>query len=380
MADLPVAVVGGGLVGMSLALALHRQGITAEVFDGRERGAGANDRRILALSHGTKQTLEWLGIWQGIDATPINTIHISQRGRAGRTVIRAADEGVPALGHVASMHELYKTLDKAVTAADIVYHDNTRVGSVIPNTQHISFRAGKEAQAARLIAYAEGVVDDSANAITDIHSRDYRQHALTAIVTISDAQPNTAWERFTPEGPVALLPFGQTFALVQTCPPDAAAALTAMPDAEFLAQLQERFGQRLTFTGTGPRHAFPLGLRYRRAAVAERQVWLGNAAQTLHPVAGQGFNLALRDVRELARVLTNKEDPGAHHVLQRYTHMRSLDRRSTIGFTDTLVRLFSNGSPLLGRLRGAGLLGLDLLPGARSFVARRMMFGARSWP
>ena len=376
MSELPVAVIGGGPVGMSLALALYKQGITAEIFDARERGAGLNDRRILALSHGTKQTLEWLGAWQGIDATPITTIHVSQRGRAGRTVIRAEEQRVPALGHVASLHELYKVLDKLVREAGIPYHDNIRIDQVIPGQQSAGFLAGNENRQAQLVAYAEGVVDTAASIV----SRDYEQHAVTAIVTVSNAPKGTAWERFTDEGPVALLPFGQAFALVQTCTPDVAATLTTMPAAEFLAQLQTRFGQRLHFAGTGPRFSFPLGLRYRHSAVAERQVWLGNAAQTLHPVAGQGFNLALRDVRELARTLANAADAGSADTLDSYARKRRMDRRSTIGFTDTLVRLFSNDNPLFGHARGAGLLGLDLLPAARSFVARRMMFGARAWP
>ena len=376
MSEIPVAVVGGGPVGMALALALHRQGIAAEIFDARERGAGLSDRRILALSHGTRQTLEWLGAWQGIDATPICTIHVSQRGRAGRTVIRAAEQRVPALGHVASLHELYKILDREVRATGIPYHEKIRVDTVATSACGVSFLADSESRQARLVAYAEGLVDSTAA----IASRDYEQHAVTAIVTIRKAPAGTAWERFTDEGPVALLPFGQAFALVQTCTPDAATALTTMPAAEFLVQLQTRFGQRLHFSGTGPRHSFPLGLRYRHTAVAERQVWLGNAAQTLHPVAGQGFNLALRDVRELARTLADAADPGSAETLASYARKRRIDRRSTIGFTDTLVRLFSNDNPLLGHARGAGLLGLDLLPAARSFVARRMMFGARAWP
>lgn len=362
---------------MALALALHKQGIRAEIFDARERGAGLNDRRILALSHGTQQTLEWLHAWRGIDATPIRTIHVSQRGRLGRTVIRAEEEHLPALGHVASMHELYKTLSHATTAAGIVYHDNTRVESVTPeDNTHARFQVGGQQMSARLVTYAEGVVNDTA----DIGMRDYGQHALTAIVTVKTAPPATAWERFTDEGPIALLPFGNAFALVQTCTPEAAATLTAMPASEFLTQLQKRFGNRVTFAGTGPRFAFPLGLRYRHSTVAERQVWLGNAAQTLHPVAGQGFNLALRDVRELARTLANAPDPGSADTLQIYARKRRLDRRSTIGFTDMLVRLFSNSNSLLAHARGTGLVGLDLLPPARSFVARRMMYGARSFP
>lgn len=361
---------------MSLALALHKLGVDCEIFDARERGAGLHDKRILALSHGSQQTLQWLGAWQGIDATPIATIHVSQRGHAGRTLIRAEEERVPALGHVVSMHELYKVLDKAVAAAGIPYHGNARVDAVTVTPHRASFVAGTERYGAQLLAYAEGVVDDGAR----IGRRDYRQHAVTAIVTSEGAAPGTAWERFTPDGPIALLPFGHSHALVQTCTPEAAAELVALPAGQFLAQLQARFGTRVRFKGATPRHSFPLGLRYRHSAIAERQVWLGNAAQTLHPVAGQGFNLALRDVRALAQCVARASDRGDAATLRDYARGRRIDRAATIGFTDTLVRTFSNDHRWLAHLRGAGLAALDLLPPARSLVARRMMYGARAWP
>ncbi len=376
---LPVAIVGGGPVGMALALALHKQDIAAEIFDERERGAGLKDRRTLALSHGSRQTLEWLGAWQGIDATPIHRVHISHCNHAGRTVIRAEDEGVPALGHVASLHEIYKALDKAVAKAGIAYHEHTRISSVHAEAQQASFIAGSAPGMAKLVAYAEGAIDTNKMDPEEINTHDYGQHAVTAIVTSNDAPANAAWERFTPHGPIALLPFGQAFAVVQSCSPEDVARLTAMSAAEYLAQLQSHFADRMHFVGAGPRYTFPLGLRYRRSAIDARQVWLGNAAQTLHPVAGQGFNLALRDARALTRVIVDAVDPGSADVLAAYAANRRVDRRSTIGFTDMLVRLFSNNNPVAGHFRGAGLLGLDVLPPVRSFIARRMMFGARAF-
>ena len=364
---------------MSLALALRKQGISSEIFEARERGAGLMDRRILAISHGSKQTLEWLGAWQGIDATPIHHIHVSHRGHAGRTVIHAEDERVPALGYVASLHEIYKTLDKAINAAGIPYRDNARIDNVMSEPAHISFNAAGESLQAQLIVHANGAIDASSVANGDIHTQEYDQHAVTAVVTLRDAPKYTAWERFTPDGPIALLPFGDAFALVQTCTPETVTTLTAMSAAEFLFQLQIHFGQRLQFIGCGPRYAFPLGLRYRRSSIAGRQVWVGNAAQTLHPVAGQGFNLALRDVRELASVLSAADDPGGNETLKNYARRRQVDRRSVIGFTDLLVRAFSSDNPLLAHPRGVALTALDLLPGVRSFVAKRMMYGARAW-
>ena len=364
---------------MALALALHKQGVSAEIFEARERGAGLKDRRILALSHGSQQTLEWLGAWRGIDATPIHHIHVSQRGRAGRTMIHAEDEGVPALGYVASLQEIHKALDKAISADGITYHDNARIDNVMADTTQVSFNAADETRRTQLIVHASGAIDADSSSKEDIRAREYDQHAVTAVVTLRDAPKNTAWERFTPKGPLALLPFGDAFALVQTCTPQAATELTTISAAEFLSQLQIHFGQRLQFIGCGPRYAFPLGLRYRHSSIAERQVWVGNAAQTLHPVAGQGFNLALRDVRELASVLSTVDDPGSNETLKRYARRRQADRRSVIGFTDLLVRAFSNDNPMIAHPRGVALTVLDLLPVARSFVARRMMFGARAW-
>ena len=190
---------------------------------------------------------------------------------------------------------------------------------------------------------------------------------------------NVAWERFTPQGPLALLPCGDEYAVVYTCAPVEAERLVALGDDGFLAVLQTHFGGRLQFTACTSRHVFPLGLRYRPSPVGPRSVWLGNAAQTLHPVAGQGFNLALRDIMQLARTLTDAADPGAATLLAHYAAARRLDRNGVIGFTDTVVRLFSNDTPLLREGRGLALLALDLVPPLRSFVARRMMYGARAW-
>jgi 2-octaprenyl-6-methoxyphenol hydroxylase len=346
---------------MALALALHKQGVAAEIFDARTRGATKDDLRILALSHGARQILEWLGVWTPIANTPITRIHISQRGGLGITRISAEEERVPALGYVLAASALAASLDAAIDRAAIPFHENTHIDPLQPSQ-------------APLTVWAEGAVDAEAAV-----GRDYGQHAVICTAQAKEAHGGRAWERFTPQGPVALLPFGPDYALVLTCPADEARAVATSDDADFLNTLQSRFGTRITFTAVGARHVFPLGLRYRANPVADRQVWIGNAAQTLHPVAGQGFNLALRDIHDLARCLAEAPDPGATEVLARYAGTRRLDRYAAMGFTDLLVRLFSNDNPLLKHARGAGLLALDLLPPARSFVARRMMFGARGW-
>ncbi len=344
---------------MAIALALHRNGVAAEVVDARARGAAKDDKRILALSHGARQILEWLGVWSAIPHTDITTIHISHQGGLGRTKLTADDEGVPALGYVLAAGDLAASLDAALAKTDIPFREHTHV-----DTQ----------PDAPLTIWAEGAIPDEAATV-----RDYGQHGVICTATADEPHAGRAWERFTPEGPVAALPWGTDYAVVMTCAAHEADAIAALDDSAFLAKLQARFGGRVRFTSVSRRFVFPLGLRYRKSAVATRQAWIGNAAQTLHPVAGQGFNLALRDIFELARALADAQDPGSPELLARYDAARRPDRYGAMRFTDTLVHLFSNDNFLLRHARGAGLLALDLLPPVRHFVARRMIFGARGW-
>lgn len=355
-----VAIIGGGPAGMAMALALHRQGVAAEIHDARDRAAAATDARILALSHGSRQILQWLGAWDGIPATPIETIHVSQSRGLGITRIEAGEQGVLALGYVLAAGALAERLDRALARAGIIFHERSAVTAA-------------NRPAAALTIWAEGAVDAGVG-----FGRDYGQHAVLCTASVAGAPPATAWERFTPQGPVAVLPYGRELAVVLTCPSAAATGIAALDDAAFLALLQERFGARLRFRSVGPRHLYPLGLRFRPQPVAERQAWIGNAAQTLHPVAGQGFNLALRDIYELADSVRDAADPGAAPVLRAYAARRRVDRFATMAFTDTLVRLFSNDNFLLHRARDIGLIGLELLPPLRSFLARRMIYGTRS--
>jgi 2-octaprenyl-6-methoxyphenol hydroxylase len=371
-----VAIVGGGPAGMTLALALRHHGIAAEIFEARERAAVREDTRVLALSEGSRQILDWLGVWPHDAATPINTIHISHRGSFGRTVLHASELAVPALGWVLPATALIATLDAAVSAAGIAYHAQQKVGTprvLSRDGLKPSGRAGGTAAFA-LTAWAEGAVH-----ALDATTRDYGQHAV--VCTVRTAQPHAgiAWERFTNEGPVALLPLGKDYAVVLTCAAGDAAHIVALDDANFLDLLQQRFGTRHRFISATVREHFPLTLRYRNKPVGDRQMWLGNAAQTLHPVAGQGFNLALRDVWDLAQTLHHATDPGSPEVLAAYARQRQPDRRGAIGFTNLLIDVFAAQSPLVQHARGAGLLALDLLPPLKNFVAQRMMFGARAW-
>ena len=372
---LPIAIIGGGPAGMALALALAGHGSRGQIFEARARGAVREDPRILALSHGSRQILEWLGVWRRIAATPIAAIHVSQKGGFGRTRLTALEQGLPALGYVATAASVGAALDDALAVADIPYHDLARVERVVTGTESSQLFTASDERSAQLVIYAEGMMAADAGTVV----RDYGQSAVICTVNTATPHGNVAYERFTTQGPLALLPSKEEMAVVYTCPAELAGALANLDDADFLARLQAHFGTRLKFTAASKRRMFPLQLRYRRSPVGQRSVWLGNAAQTLHPVAGQGFNLALRDVWELARNLPNAEDPGDARHLTRYAAARSQDRNATIGFTDALIQLFGNDLPLFREARGLGLLALDLLPPLRAFVARRMIYGARAW-
>jgi 2-octaprenyl-6-methoxyphenol hydroxylase len=378
--DLADAIVGAGPVGLAPGLALAQAGIVCRILDARPRGAVRGDRRVLALSHGSRQTLERLGAWQELGATPITSIHVSQQGGLGRTLLRAEDAGLPALGYVTEAGALGAALDAACERAGVAVLHEARVDGVAVASQIAAVRCataqGDLELTARLVAWAEGAIESSAGIV----SRDYGQLALATTLTASEPHEGRAWERFTPAGPIALLPHGRDLAAVMAVAQEELPALLALDDAAFLSRLHQAFAGRLEFVAASSRIAFPLGLRYRRTPVGERSVWLGNAAQTLHPVAGQGFNLALRDVAVLARLLREHAgDPGSAALLSRYAAARRLDRGGTIAFTDSLIRLFGGDNALLRHARGAGLALLDLLPPARSFLARRMIFGARAF-
>lgn len=380
MESVDILIIGAGPVGMTLALALAGSSQRVRLIDRRPRGAWANDPRALALSHGTRQLLERLGAWKATAATAIHDIHVSQRGGFGRTVIDHQEYDVPALGYVMRYRDLAAALDARIDATQLLDHcqveriDTGSDGAVVTVE-----RNGQTMQiSARLIVHAEGTSGfDPA-----IEVRDYHQHAVVAEVRPTPGHNHRAWERFTPDGPLALLPLGQDYSIVFTVPPEKAAQLLQLDDAAFLDALRSQFGSRLDFVAAGPRASFPLALRVRPQLTAQRQVWIGNCAQTLHPVSGQGFNLGLRDAWELAETLLAQRsgDAGDPAPLAAYARGRRLDRSGSMGFTDGIVRLFSNDLAPLRIARGLGLLALDLYPPLRHFVAKRMIWGARAWP
>ncbi len=387
-----ILIAGGGPVGAALALALEGSGHSVVLAEARSAdssgarradsggasGATSGDARAIALSYASRLILERLNAWSGLAATPIATIHVSQQGGFGRTLIRAADYALPALGYVANYDDLQQSLLAVPCSARRLF--GARLTGFDGATALLQTQEGELAFTPRLTVFADGarIADGRA---TPAYSKDYRQTAVVAWVRTVEAHRGRAWERFTPEGPLALLPHGAGYALIWTASPADAARLCALDAPAFLAELHTAFGDRLgAFIEAGERAAFPLALRYQREETRPRSLSVGNAAQTLHPVAGQGFNLGLRDAWELARLARGTTELGSDDFLARYRRARALDRRAGILFTDSLVGLFSNSNPLLKFGRGAGLLALDLLPFARGFVARRMIYGARALP
>jgi 2-octaprenyl-6-methoxyphenol hydroxylase len=377
-----VAIIGGGPVGAALAAALAGSGLEVALLEARGAEQRVSDPRPLALSHGSRLILERLGVWGRLgSATAILRIHVSQQGGFGRVNLSADEARLPALGYVVDYAGLHAGVEDVVSAGAVRYLTGARIHAIRDAGQHavVDFvLAGVEQSlAAALVVVADGGAMESAAAIKTV---DYQQSALTTRVLAERPHDNTAYERFTSAGPLALLPAGDGFALVWTTGHDQARQLCELDCAAFLAQLQRHFGRRLgAFTSAGARAMFPLRLRYATGAAGPRTVLIGNAAQTLHPVAGQGFNLGLRDAWELAEEIgcRGRDAIGSAAMLGAYHARRRVDRGGGVWFTDSLVRLFSNDIAPLRMARGAGLAALACLPPVRDFVVRRMIFGAR---
>jgi len=371
-----ILIVGAGPVGMTLHLALAAGGRKSLLLDRRPQQAQQGDPRALALSHGARQLLEQMNSWPERAATPIETIHISQKDGFGRTLIDQKEYDLPALGYVVRYRDLAGAL-AANLAADAVLAE-AEIVDITPSEEHVTvtLRHGGQLHTiqTRLLVHAEGTPgDDPAVSVSD-----YDQHAVICEVTPTPGHAKRAWERFTPDGPLALLPLGNEYSIVFTLPPAKADAVMAMDDSAFITALQQQFGTRMTFSKPGKRSRFPLALRLRDTLVKGNEVWIGNTAQTLHPVSGQGFNLGIRDAWQLAEILLKYGVDRSS--LENYAASRRLDRRGSAFFTDQIVRTFSNDFGPLKLARGLGLLALDLCPPARHFVAKRMIWGARAWP
>lgn len=392
-----IVVVGGGMVGASLVRALTGKGFRIAVIEAVPLVAETQpsfNERTLALSYSSQRIFEAIGVWAGIEAlgaTPIRHIHVSDRGHAGVTRIEGRDEGVDALGYVVPSRVLGTALASALEKLpDVDVYCPGRLEGFEVGDDEVRITLGGEAGGHMLRARLVIGADGAASAVREqagIRSLDvdYAQTAVIANVRAERFHDYVAYERFTSTGPLAVLPAGvegsadeRRCAVVWTVRNDQTGQLLEMNDASFLAGLQERFGRRLgRFEAAGERSAWPLSLRQAREHVRPRLALIGNAAHTLHPVAGQGFNLGLRDVATLAQVLVDArrrgEDPGAMTVLRRYADWRRRDHWRVIAFTDSLVRIFSNRVLPVVAARNLGLLAADVLPGVKHRLARQAM-------
>jgi 2-octaprenyl-6-methoxyphenol hydroxylase len=382
VAGVDVLIIGAGPVGAALALLLQGSGRSVALLEAR--AGSATDARTLALSYGSRQILEDAGAWNdSLGATPIEAIHVSHRGAFGRTLLSCRDVNVPALGYVLSYASLQQALDRQLEAAGISVHRGARVDDIVSGADEVRvsycFNSASHSMPASLIVLADGGANAGKIPGIRIVEKDYGQTALVGIVTTDKAHAGIAYERFTPIGPAALLPREDHFSLVWTASPGSVQRLLALDDVTFLAELNEHFGQRAgKFLSIARRVSFPLKLRYAVPRVAQRLAVIGAAAQALHPVAGQGFNLGLRDATDLARLLRRHagENAGSATLLQRFASGRRADARMGIEFTDSLVRIFSTDNPLLRIARGLGLAMLDVTPAARRMLIEKMTFGA----
>ncbi|OAJ65637.1 UbiH/UbiF/VisC/COQ6 family ubiquinone biosynthesis hydroxylase [Paraburkholderia ginsengiterrae] len=419
--DFDVTIVGAGPVGLALAGWLARrsatQALKIALVDAREPEDSIADPRAIAVSHGSRMILEPLR-WPA-SATAIQRIHVSQRGHFGRTLIDHSEHGLPALGYVLRYGSIVHGLAEAVHATSVHWFRSTSAAAPIQDSDGVTLpieTAGVTRQLrTRVLVSAEGGLfgDQKVDKRTDQRAdkqagdgtgetagspagkhtggssrkrpatngtRDYGQTALVGTVTVSAPQPHVAWERFTSQGPIALLPMGGVrgadYALVWCCAPEEAARRAQLSDEAFLRELDAAFGDRMgRFTQIVGRASFPLGLNTVETLVKGRVVAIGNAAQTLHPVAGQGLNLGLRDAHALADALAT-EGPTPF-ALATFAQRRALDRRMTIGATDTLARLFTVDFAPLAVMRGLALTALEFLPPVKTALARQMMFGQR---
>ena len=394
-----VVVVGGGMVGASFAIALDQAMapplsiLVVEAVDHSSNSARqpSFDARSTALSYGSRQILERMGLWPQLQdaVTPITEIQVSDMGHFGSTRLQHAEHGVDALGYVIENARMGTALNSAIDASSAIgLLSPARIVSVKPQPTGMALEiaAGdsRTVVAAGLVALADGGKSPICEQLgIGQRQENYEQHAIIANVAFESPHRNVAYERFTDTGPLAVLPLQSIDnenmgSLVWTVSAEQSQSLMAQDDSALLQALQDRFGNRLgRFTRIGKRFCYPLSLSIASEQVRPGLVLLGNVAHTLHPVAGQGLNLALRDIECLVEVLAEaaaaQESPGAMPVLQRYLEAQDFDQQKSMAFTDTMVRLFSSNSVPKVWARKLGLLSIDLLPPLkRSFADQAM--------
>lgn len=391
-----VTVLGSGPVAGALALLLARVSPDpsrirlcqqARPALPADQSHGQQALRTIALNHGSRSLLEPLGAWP-TDGATIDTIHVSQRGRLGRTIIRHHDFEVPELGTVFPWQEVVAAQASPLAASGITLQGGSKATVVAEHDEYTQLVQDDLTWRSRIVVQADGRVDGPAS---NLREHPYSQVAVLATVSAAAPRAGWAWERFTREGPLALLPVHvhdsghpshSLHSVIWCCRPETADALCQASADEFAQQLNQAFGARLGWlTPIGARQQQALTLRWQASVLQGRRLAIGNAAQTLHPVAGQGLNLGLRDAAQLAQTLTPwlaRPQGSPKALLQQFVERRRPDRRLTIAVTDFLPRIFATGLPPVEHACGLALLALDTSPSLRRPLARHLMLGLRS--
>ncbi|MEI8117787.1 MAG: FAD-dependent oxidoreductase [Methylophilaceae bacterium] len=385
----PIIIIGGGPVGATLALLLVKQGSSVTVLEARSFGAAHSESRALALSFGSRRILEKLGLWGALStqATPINSIHVSQKGSFGRTQMNAGDYHQEALGYVLSYGVLSAALDHAIADAKSVnFIFEASASSIVYDVSQatVTYTNGGLAHSisSPLVVLADG--GRTLDELTGL-SRETKEYGHDALVTKVRAElphHNVAYERFTANGPIALLPNGGEFdfSLVWTGEKSFITSMLSLSDADFLEKFHQQFGDRVgDFLSVEKRLSFPLKMAQLKpdAQQSKHLVVIGNAAQTMHPVAGQGFNVGLRDAESLAQYIASAsaDELGSAYMLASYQASRKSDTKGGLFFTDFLVNLFSNDLVGLSALRGASLGVFDVIKPVKKYLVGKMSFG-----
>ena len=378
-----ILIQGGGPVGLACAAWTLQKFPDAKILLLDRNPVNDNDlanadSRGIALSHGSKLLLDTINAWPK-EFAEIHQVHVSQAGRFGRALMTREELKQDALGHIIRYRDIHMALRHALRA----------IQAKSPNFiwEHINKDAQENHIHAKCVVHAEGGLFKTQDWVES--GRDYGQSALVGLVEVENAEPHQAWERFTAEGPLAVLPshYGHNILNLVWCgSPESSQHRLQLSDIDFLVELQKEFGSRIgRFLKIQDRRLYELGLNYRKAITHDNEVWVGNAAQTLHPVAGQGLNLGLRDAFLLSEKLVevfsgaaeNQSPADIQNALQSYAQSRKADRTTTIGLTDFMARVFTSNLAPVVVARGLALSALQWLPPFKTALARQMMFGRR---
>ena len=372
--EIDILIVGGGLTGATLSLALQGLGFSTLLVDAHPLSAKIApdfDARSLALSPATQRILNMLGVWEHLkdEVTPIELIHVSDQYHFGTS--RLQGELNTPLGYVVEMQYINRALYQVLDAQHVLAPASVESVDLANHCAVLKSEAGEIEVSARLIVAADGA-HSAMRRFCELpaHIKQYDQQAIVANIGLAKPHKGRAYERFTKHGPLALLPMQDNkMSLVWAMPPKEAEQLMSLSDADFLRRLQQTFGYRLgRLTQAGKRSVFPLQQVLMSEQIKWPVVFVGNAAHTLHPVAGQGFNLGLRDVATLAQCIAKEGLNEA--MLRHYVQLRAHDQKIITRFTDGLIHLFTSRLPGLGVARGLGLIALDNIPALKNILAR----------